>query len=119
PDRLADRRLGKTPSDGAGCGAAYEEVPSACLGRTAPPSCRQVSRPEREHPRYAHEAAITLHTPGRSISGRTCNVSRGGLCATLAEPIAIGTDIEVDLQPVFDDGRQSEPMRLPARLVWC
>jgi hypothetical protein len=79
----------------------------------------EVSRLEREHPRYAHEAAITLHARGRSISGRTCNVSRGGLCATLAEPIAAGTDIELDLQLVFDDDRQSEPLRLPARIVWC
>jgi hypothetical protein len=78
-----------------------------------------VSRPEREHPRYAHEAAITLHTSGRSISARTCNVSCGGLCATLTEPIAIGSDIEIDLQLVFDDGRHSEPLRLPARIVWC
>jgi len=78
-----------------------------------------VSRPEREHPRYAHEAAITLNTPGHTISGRTCNVSRGGLCATLAEPLAVGTDIELDIQLVFEDDLQSEPLRIPARIVWC
>jgi hypothetical protein len=78
-----------------------------------------VSRPEREHLRYAHEATITLHTPGRSIAGRTSNVSRGGLCATFAEQIAVGTDIELDLQLVFSEDRQSEPLRLPARIVWC
>ncbi len=78
-----------------------------------------MSRQEREHPRYAHEAAITLHTPGRSITGRTCNVSRGGLCALLAEQIAVGTDIEIDLQLVFDGDLQSEPLRVPARIVWC
>jgi c-di-GMP-binding flagellar brake protein YcgR len=78
-----------------------------------------VSRQDREHPRYAHEAAITLNTPGIAISGRTTNLSRGGLCATLAEQIAVGTDTDVDIQLVFDDERQSEPLRLPARIVWC
>lgn len=78
-----------------------------------------MSRPEREHPRYAHEAAVTLHAPGGSLAGRTCNVSRGGLCATLAESMAVGIDVDVDLQLVFDDERQSEPLRLAARVVWC
>jgi Tfp pilus assembly protein PilZ len=77
-----------------------------------------VNRQERE-PRYAHEAAITLHAPGLVISGRTSNLSRGGLCATLLEPIAVGTAIEVDIQLVFADDLQSEVLRVPARIVWC
>jgi Tfp pilus assembly protein PilZ len=78
-----------------------------------------VSRPVREYPRFAHEAAITLNTPGRAISGRTSNVSRGGLCAALTEQIAVGTEIEVDIQLVFEDDVQSEPLRVPGRIVWC
>jgi hypothetical protein len=78
-----------------------------------------VRRSEREHPRYAHEAVITLNAPGRALSGRTNNLSRGGLCATLTEQIAVGTDIEVDIQLVFEDDLQSEPLRVPARIVWC
>jgi len=78
-----------------------------------------VSRPEREDPRYAHEAVITLNTPSHAISGRTSNVSRGGLCATLSESIEVGTAIEVDIQLVFEDDLQSEPLRVPARIVWC
>jgi len=74
---------------------------------------------EREYPRYAHEAVITLRASGREISGRTSNLSRGGLCATLAEQIAVGTDIDVDIQLVFEDDLQSEPLRIPARVVWC
>jgi hypothetical protein len=78
-----------------------------------------VSRSEREYPRYAHEAAITLNMPDRAISGRTCNMSRGGLSATLAEQVAVGTPIELDIQLVFTDDLQSEPLRIPARIVWC
>jgi hypothetical protein len=78
-----------------------------------------VSRQEREHPRYAHEAAITFHAMDRAIAGRSRNVSRGGLCAALSEEIPVGTSIEIDLQLVFDEDRHSEPLRLPARIVWC
>lgn len=78
-----------------------------------------MSRSGREHPRYAHEAAITLHVAGRAYGGRTTNVSRGGLCAEMADPIANGSDLDVDLRLVFDEETQSEPLRLPARVVWC
>jgi hypothetical protein len=78
-----------------------------------------VDRPQRQHQRYAHEAAITLLTPGQEISGRTCNVSRGGLCATLSEEIAIGTEIQIDIQLVFENEHRSEALRLPARIAWC
>src|SRR5262249_33624896 len=91
----------------------------ACANRVATPSSIRVDRHQRQYPRYAHEAAITLITADQTISGRTRNVSRGGLCATLSEEIAVGTEIWVDLQLVFDHERQSEPLRLPARIVWC
>jgi len=78
-----------------------------------------VDRPERQHRRYAYAAAIALVIPEQTIYGRTHDVSRGGLCAKLTEQIAVGTTIELDIQLVFDDDRQSEPLRVPARIVWC
>ena len=60
-----------------------------------------------------------LRTLEQEIAGRTRNLSRGGLCATLSEAIAIGTEIVVDIQLVFEHGRQSEPLRLPGRIAWC
>jgi len=74
---------------------------------------------ERQHPRYAHEVAVTIHFATRVTEGRTSNVSRGGLCANVADEIKAGTDIEVDIVLVFDDGIQSEALRLPARVAWC
>lgn len=78
-----------------------------------------MSRPEREYPRYAHEAAVTLYAPGQEVTGRTRNMSRGGLSATLLPAIPVGTDVEIDVQLVFHDDRHSEPLRLPGRVVWC
>jgi hypothetical protein len=78
-----------------------------------------VTLQEREHPRYAHEAAITLNTPDDALAGRTSNLSRGGLCAMMIESLAVGTRVDVDIQLVFEDERQSEPLRLPGLVVWC
>ncbi len=78
-----------------------------------------MTRHEREHPRYAHEAAVRCHVRGKQLDGRTRNVSRGGVCADLTDPIAVGTDLHIDLVLVFDADTQSEPLRLPARVVWC
>lgn len=78
-----------------------------------------MDRPQRQHRRYAHEAAIALITPGQTITGRTRDVSRGGLCALLSEQLAVGTDIEIDIQLVFDDDRQSEALRISGRIAWC
>jgi hypothetical protein len=73
---------------------------------------------DREHPRYAHEAAITFHLPNGLFEGRTHNVSRGGLCANLADVLPIGIDCDVSIVLVFDDDLQSEPLRLPCRVAW-
>ncbi|HEX3757669.1 MAG TPA: PilZ domain-containing protein [Kofleriaceae bacterium] len=78
-----------------------------------------MTRSDRQHPRYAHEAAVTFLAADRAITGHTRNVSHGGLCAMLTEELSVGTPIEIDLQLVFLDNRRSEPLRLPARIAWC
>lgn len=78
-----------------------------------------VSRLEREHRRYAHDVAVTFRVGAEAIEGRTRNVSRGGLCATITDALTAGTDIDVDIVLVFDDGMQSEALRLPGRVAWC
>lgn len=62
---------------------------------------------------------MTVRAQGRVFQGRTTNVSRGGLCADVAEAVATGTDVDLALQLVFDDEAQSEPLRVPGRVVWC
>jgi len=77
-----------------------------------------VSR-DREHPRYAHEAAVTFRVNGTAIQSRTRNLSRGGLCALCADPIPFGADVDTDIVLVFDDDIQSEALSIPGRVVWC
>lgn len=83
------------------------------------PGAAPADRSEREHPRYAHEAAITVHVGTQQFAGRTENVSRGGLCADLQQAVKVGTDVDLDMQLVFDEETQSEALRLRARVVWC
>ncbi len=78
-----------------------------------------MSIPERQYPRFAADVAIRVYVEAEVTEGRTRNVSRGGLCADLTRNLPTGRDVEVDITLVFDDNSQSEPLRLPARIVWC
>ncbi len=62
---------------------------------------------------------MTLHAGGVVHEGRTCNISRGGLCAVMDTMVPLGADIEVEIQLVFDDDMRTQPLRVDARVVWC
>ena len=62
---------------------------------------------------------MTFHVGGKAYAGRTHNLSRGGLCANVSDPIAVGIDLDVDVSLVFDEDAQSDALRLPSRVVWC
>ena len=74
---------------------------------------------DRQHPRFAADVGIKFYIGKQVTEGRTRNVSRGGLCADLATALPTGKDVDVDMILVFDDNSTSEPLRLPARIVWC
>jgi hypothetical protein len=78
-----------------------------------------VSQTDREHPRYAHEAALLIRIGGKEYSGRTTNVSRGGLAADIGSEVANGVDATVSMVLVFDEETHSEPLEMEARIVWC
>jgi hypothetical protein len=75
---------------------------------------------DRQHPRYAIGTEVNLRTRAGVIArGKTTNLSRGGLCADVdAEPTR-GQPIEVSIALVFNADGVSEPLALPARVVWC
>jgi hypothetical protein len=77
-----------------------------------------VSHQDREHPRYAHEAVVRIRLGGVQHEGRTTNLSRGGLCADLATKLPYGSEVELDIQLVFEEDVQSEPLTILARVVW-
>ena len=71
------------------------------------------------HPRHAIEASIEVRGPDGAIAGRTRDVSQGGIAALVDTPIAPGTEVEIAISLIFDEETFSEPLALPARVVWC
>jgi len=72
----------------------------------------------RKSPRFAVEAAVDLRFDDDMARGRTHNVSRGGFCAVVDKAIGRGQVIRASLSLVFDEETFSEPLELPARVVW-
>lgn len=73
----------------------------------------------RQFPRFALEATVELTASGFMAKGRTSNVSRGGLAATVDRGVSPGELVTVRMALVFDEDTFSEPLDLPARVVWC
>jgi hypothetical protein len=78
-----------------------------------------MSGPAREYPRYALEATVELTARGFVARGRTSNVSRGGLAATVDRASLPGEVATIRMALVFDEDTFSEPLDLPVRVVWC
>lgn len=73
----------------------------------------------RHYPRYAVEAAIDFISPAGVTPGRTKNASRGGLAAAVDRPLPPGLSVDLRMSLVFGEDSFSEPLVLPARVVWC
>jgi Tfp pilus assembly protein PilZ len=78
-----------------------------------------MSAESRAHPRYALEVDAEIRTSTGVIPARTKDVSRGGLCCTTRNPLALGQDVSLNLSLVFDEQTFSEPLLVRARVVWC
>lgn len=75
---------------------------------------------DRQHPRYAIGTEVTLRSRSGIIArGRTTNLSRGGLCADLDAEPSRAQQVDVLIALVFSAEGVSEPLSLPARVVWC
>ncbi len=62
---------------------------------------------------------MTILVNGKAHKGLTTNVSRGGVAADLSTAIPVGTELDCDLQLVFEDDAHSEALRVPGWVVWC
>lgn len=73
----------------------------------------------RASPRFAVEAAIEVRSAAATANGSTTNVSRGGLSALVDHPVEGGVLVRVSITLVFSPDSFSEPLDLPARVVWA
>jgi Tfp pilus assembly protein PilZ len=75
---------------------------------------------KRVFPRFDCELAVELVTPGGRIhTGVSRNLSRGGVCLETVDAVRGGEEVVVRIKLVFADARASEPLELPAQVVWC
>src|SRR5207245_2292861 len=68
---------------------------------------------------YAIALKVTLRGGGRIVAGESKDLSRGGISLTAAEPFAVSDLVELEIALVFGDDSFSEPLKLPAMIVWC
>jgi len=79
-----------------------------------------VREESRKHPRFAVDVAVELRARvGGTLPGRCRNVSRGGLCVLVPDPAKLGAEVVARMALVFDTDAVSDPLELPARIVWC
>jgi c-di-GMP-binding flagellar brake protein YcgR len=75
---------------------------------------------KREHLRFAIELDATVETEKAApVSGRTHDLSKGGLCMLTQSTLPIGTACRVKIALVFSPTEFSEQLTLPATIVWC
>ena len=75
---------------------------------------------KRVSARFAVALSAELETrSGRIHRGIARNLSRGGICLETIDALAAGDEVVVRVRLVFDEDRTSEPLELPARVVWC
>jgi len=74
---------------------------------------------QRVHPRFDVKAQVEIvRAGGRRVTCMTRNVSKGGVCLDARVGLDAGEDIDVHITLVFDANRSSEPLALPARVMW-
>lgn len=74
----------------------------------------------RKHPRFTVdvEARVKLGA-GTAVQARTRDVSRAGICLITSEALSAGVVLSMELVLAFGNDAFSEPLHLPAKVVWC
>jgi hypothetical protein len=100
--------------------AGQRRLATKVAGRPAGPQASGVSE-DRQFPRFATDSQIVIRgTDGAEMGvGRTTNLSRGGLCAAIGAALDRGARVDASIALVFAGDNLSEPLTLPARVVWC
>jgi hypothetical protein len=74
---------------------------------------------QRIHPRFDVKAQVEIvRGGGARLRCMTRNVSKGGVCLDAPVELVSGENIDVLITLVFDANRSTEPLALPARVMW-
>jgi c-di-GMP-binding flagellar brake protein YcgR len=75
--------------------------------------------PGREYERFAVDVLVEIDgQDGTPLTGRTRNISLGGLSVELPGPLQAGSDVEVRIALIFEDEQHSRRLGLPLHVIW-
>ena len=73
----------------------------------------------RGQPRYSLDVDCTIMALGTTLRARTNNLSRTGVSCMVRQMLAPGTELVIEMALAFGGEEYSEPIRLPATVMWC
>ena len=73
----------------------------------------------RRHPRFSVDVEATIKRKTGDFKARARDLSLTGICLVSSAPLLVGSIEQVSLVLAFGQGSYSEPLGLPARVVWC
>ena len=74
---------------------------------------------KRRHPRVACDLTSEILAGGQRIAAHAVDISRGGMCLSCARKLPVPSEVHVQITLIFGSNAFSEPLALPARIVWC
>ena len=73
----------------------------------------------REFPRFAMALECRVLLGGIVVPGRSKDISRSGISCVLEQPLELSALVDLEMSLAFGDNAYSEPLKLPAMVVWC
>jgi len=74
---------------------------------------------KRRHPRFACDLDAVVALGEMRVKARGVDISRGGMCLATDRALTVPAEVQLQLTLVFGSNSFSEPLALPAKLVWC
>lgn len=74
---------------------------------------------QRAHQRFSVQMEAKIFSDDRLHVALTRDLSRGGICFTLLEPLQVGSPFTVELALIFSENTFSEPLVLSGKVIWC
>jgi hypothetical protein len=74
---------------------------------------------KRRHTRFACNLTIEIAVGDERIAARGVDISRGGMCLSTTQALSTPAEVQLELTLVFGSNTFSEPLVLPAKVVWC
>jgi hypothetical protein len=80
---------------------------------------KEITASRRAHPRFHVDIQVAVSSDNASVSARTRDISRSGLCLVSTIELAREKIIAIELVLTFGQDGASEPLHIQGKVVWC